>query len=255
MELSGHVMNRIDYFIFSSMFVEPIELEVVLRDNEIDHMETLTSLELVTQMNKAFPDRNFGYAHAEWVLNKYGTVDPFREGLGSTAPSGDQKRLIKETFEQYDVDKSGYIDMRELRQAFNSMGVPEMKADRMRKVLEEMAGVKSYEGETKAHQDELDLDQFCAVLTGHRMSGESYFTGAKEVVAEAKKKHKEKQAQRRSRQSTSDMIATPRTPAPVHKGKKKDKGSKEKEKDKGCESPFCDDTEQKAVKSPLEKNK
>ena len=43
----GHVLNRLNYSIFSSMFVEPIELEVVLRDNEIDHMETLTSLELV----------------------------------------------------------------------------------------------------------------------------------------------------------------------------------------------------------------
>ena len=41
------MLNRLNYVIFSSMFVEPIELEVVLRDNEIDHMETLTSLELV----------------------------------------------------------------------------------------------------------------------------------------------------------------------------------------------------------------
>ena len=68
------------------------------------------------QMNKAFPDRGWKFAHAEWVLNKYGTVDPFRESegresLGSTEPSDDFKKIIKDTFDQYDVDQSGFIDM------------------------------------------------------------------------------------------------------------------------------------------------
>ena len=90
------------------------------------------------------------------------------------------------------------------------------------------------------------------------MNGEPYFTSAKDVIADAKKKHKEKQETKKNKKSISDEIATPRSTRNSPKAKAKKKPKVPEFKGTNCAMPeeeCCDDTEKKPVKSPLEKKK
>ena len=87
------------------------------------------------------------------------------------------------------------------------------------------------------------------------MNGESYFTSAKDVIADAKKKHKEKQEANKVKRSLSDEIATPRS---TRSPKPKKKSKVPEFKGTNCATPeqeCCNHTEKEPVKSPLEKKK
>ena len=87
-------------------YVSPVELEVALRDTECSS-DQLQLDDVVKQLRKAFPLKNYGIGHAEWVLNRYGTIDPYDNGTQARPPSVEMRELIKKTFDDFDQDGSG----------------------------------------------------------------------------------------------------------------------------------------------------
>jgi hypothetical protein len=111
LELGGHIANWLNWRLYSCIstatcYVSPVELEVALRDAECTS-DQLQLDDVVKQLRKAFPSKEFGIGHAEWVLNRYGTIDPYDNGTQARPPSVEMREMIKKTFDDFDQDNSG----------------------------------------------------------------------------------------------------------------------------------------------------
>eukprot|EP00656_Telonema_subtile_P035316 TRINITY_DN39296_c0_g1_i1.p1 TRINITY_DN39296_c0_g1~~TRINITY_DN39296_c0_g1_i1.p1 ORF type:complete len:663 (-),score=233.12 TRINITY_DN39296_c0_g1_i1:62-2050(-) len=193
-ELLWHLWNRIG-MLSGSCYVDPVKIEVVLRDDSIKHIKTLTSVQLVGQLRKVFPNRKFGMAHAEWILNRYGKSDVLensKEDYGSlnAPPTTEVANMILETFNDFDTDQSKTISQGELTRALHRMGLPEMKPGKMSQMLERLGN------DPEDRTAELDLDQFCALLTGHKMDGTRFWDDEEEQIQRRKERKAAKKAKK-----------------------------------------------------------
>merc|ERR1712166_445136 len=167
-ELVWTLLDWIGNWRESSSYISPEQIKTITKD-----AQSLSWIDIVDQLNTHFPGENghatYHMGHAEWVLNRYGSDDDGQAVSqdGSTpAPSQKEMAKIIETFESFDADKSGEIDREEMGAAMIAMGYPPMTAEE----LETQIMTVDTDG-----SGELDLDEFCVMLTGYNSDGTKFY--------------------------------------------------------------------------------
>jgi len=148
-----------------SYYVTPRRLEKCLRDKQLrtDCPRYVGWSELLTVLNRRYPEDNYNLAHVEWLIKRYGRQMPIKDKMqiGSQLSAHALEKL-KETFNHFDPQGDGTINESELSLALQAMGYPEMSSEEVSKKLASI---------DKNQSGDIDLDEFCVLVSGSHLDG------------------------------------------------------------------------------------
>jgi len=150
-------------------YVPPLHLDKLLRCKEVraECPRYIEWSELLQFLNDRFPEIEYNFVHVEWILRRYGSDipidDPDRHGPRPL--SGAALAKLEETFNSFDNEKDGLMSVDELRQAMEVMGYPALTRTQIRKKLSQI---------DRAHAGDIDLDEFCILVSGCHLDGRRY---------------------------------------------------------------------------------